>query len=141
MTWLLDTNVVSEWVKPQPDTGVIRWLAEADEGRVFISVVTLAELRYGIDRMPAGARRRRLELWLAEDLADRFDGRILGVDALASDHWGRLLAQGERAGRPIGPMDACLAAIAISRGLTLVTRNGRDFVVTGVPLVDPWDGG
>lgn len=139
MTWLLDTNVVSEWVKPQPDTGVIRWLAEADEGRVFISVVTLAELRYGIDRMPAGARRRRLEHWLAEDLADRFDGRILGVDAVVSDQWGRFLALGEKQGRPIGPMDACLAAIAAHHGLTLVTRNDKDFAVTSIPLLNPWD--
>jgi len=139
VTWLLDTNVVSEWVKPQPDPGVIRWLAEADEDRVFISVVTLAELRYGIDRMPAGARRRRLELWLDEDLPHRFDGRILGVDAVVSDRWGRLLALAERKGRPIGPMDACLAAIAASRGLTLVTRNARDFTGADVPLLDPWE--
>lgn len=139
MTWLLDTNVVSEWVKPQPDPGVVRWLMEADEDRVFISVVTFAELRYGIDRMPAGARRHRLEHWLTEELLDRFDGRILGVDTVVSDRWGRLLALAERKGRPIGPMDACLAAIAACHGLTLVTRNGRDFTIADVPLLDPWE--
>jgi predicted nucleic acid-binding protein len=74
VSFLLDTNVVSEWVKARPDTGVITWLAEADEDRVFLSVVTLAELRYGIERMPTGARQKRLNVWLTEELTLRFEG-------------------------------------------------------------------
>ena len=66
MNFLLDTNVVSEWTKPRPDTGVVAWLAEADEDRIFISVITVAELRHGVERLPAGARRERLDTWLTE---------------------------------------------------------------------------
>ena len=73
MSFLLDTNVVSEWVKPRPHPGVITWLAEADEDRVFLSVVTLAELRHGVERMAAGSRRARLDVWLREELPLRFE--------------------------------------------------------------------
>jgi toxin FitB len=79
LSFLLDTNVVSEWVKSRPDSGVITWLAETDEHRVFLSVVTLAELRYGIERMPPGARQKRLNTWLTEELTLRFEGRILPI--------------------------------------------------------------
>lgn len=77
---------------PRPDPGVVSWLAEADEDRVFISVVTLAELRYGIERMAAGQRRRRLDGWLREELLLRFEGRVLPLDATIADIWGRLTA-------------------------------------------------
>jgi predicted nucleic acid-binding protein len=98
---LLDTNVVAEWVKPRPDTGVITWLAEADEDRVFLSVVTIAELRHGIDRLPHGERRRRLEEWLREELPRRFEGRILPIDAAVANAWGQVVALRQtKAGRP-----------------------------------------
>lgn len=84
MNFLLDTNVISEWTKPRPDTGVTAWLAEADEDRVFISV-TLAELRHGVERMPAGARRDRLNVWLTRQLPSRFEARVLPVDARTAD--------------------------------------------------------
>lgn len=80
MNFLLDTNAVSEWVKPRPNPGLIRWMEEADEDRVFLSVISLAELRYGIERMAVGARRNRLEGWLRHELPARFEGRILSVD-------------------------------------------------------------
>jgi predicted nucleic acid-binding protein len=80
LSFLLDTNVVSEWVKLRPDPGVVMWLADADEDGVFISVVTLAELRHGIQRMPNGARRSRLNTWLAEELPARFEARMLTID-------------------------------------------------------------
>ena len=87
MSFLLDTNVVSEWVKPRPHQGVIAWLAEADEDRVFLSVVTLAELRHGIERMAAGSRRERLDVWLREELPLRFEKRVLSIDAAVADAW------------------------------------------------------
>jgi hypothetical protein len=83
--FLLDTNAVSEWVKPRPDPGVIRWMESVDEDRVFLSVISLGELRYGVERMAAGARRRRLEEWLQEELLLQFEGRILPVDSNTAD--------------------------------------------------------
>ncbi|GEP55183.1 type II toxin-antitoxin system VapC family toxin [Reyranella soli] len=138
MSFLLDTNVVSEWVRPRPDAGVVAWLAEADEDRVFISVVTLAELRYGIERLAAGQRRRRLDEWLRQELPLRFEGRVLSIDAEVADAWGRLTALREISGRPIGAADAFIAATAEAHNLTLVTRNVSDFDRTVRALVNPW---
>ena len=138
MSFLLDTNVVSEWTKPRPDGGVVAWLAETDEDRVFISVVTLAELRYGVERMPAGARRNRLDTWVKEQLPARFEERVLPIDSETADAWGRVMARGKTAGRPVGTMDAFIAATAERYRLTLVTRNVADFDALGVGLINPW---
>src|SRR5205809_4926735 len=126
MSHLLDTNVVSEGMKPQPNAGVIAWMSTVDEDRVYISVVTLTELRYGIERRPAGNRRKRLEDWLQHELPRRFDGRILPIDETIADASGRIVARREAAGRPIDAMDALLAATAEVHHLTLVTRNQSD---------------
>jgi toxin FitB len=115
------------------------WLAEADEDGVFLSVVTLAELRHGIERMAAGQRRRRLNEWLANDLLFRFEGRVLPLDVTVADSWGRLTASREASGRPISVADAFIAATAAVHGLTLVTRNVADFERT-VGTVNPWSG-
>lgn len=139
MSFLFDTNVVSEWVRPRPNAGVMAWLAEADEDGVFLSVVTLAELRHGIERMAAGQRRRRLNEWLANDLLFRFEGRVLPVDVAVADSWGRLTASREASGRPISVADAFIAATAAVHGLTLVTRNVADFERT-VRTISPWSG-
>lgn len=138
MTFLLDTNVVSEWVKPRPDPGVVAWLAQVDEDRVFLGVVTLAELRHGIERMDDGARRRRLDTWLRHELPLRFEGRILAIDAAVADAWGRIMAAGKARGRPMGLMDAFVAALALTYDLTLVTRNAAHFVGHLKSVVDPW---
>lgn len=138
MNFLLDTNVVSEWMKPRPDIGVITWLAEADEDRVFLSVVTLAELRHGVERMAGGARRNLYDAWLTTELPRRFHSRIIHVDAETSDQWGRVTAKGQSLGRPIGSMDAFLAATALRYDMTLVTRNVADFEALSVPLLNPW---
>ena len=138
MSFLLDTNVVSEWTKPRPNPGVAQWLAEVDEDEVFLSVVTFAELRHGIERLPAGARRRRLDEWLRQDLPLRFEARIVGVDGAIGDEWGRLAARCERRGRPIHAMDALIAATAQIHGLTLVTRNTADFEAFVSALLNPW---
>ena len=138
MSFLLDTNVVSEWVKPRPNAGVITWLEEADEDRLFLSVVTLAELRRGIERLEPGRRKKRLDEWLREELPDRFEGRILPIDAAIAETWGRLVARGEATGRAIGVMDAFIAATASAHDLTLVTRNIGDFKGSMRALLDPW---
>ncbi len=138
MNFLLDTNVVSEWTKQRPNAGVVAWLAEADEDRVFISVVTLAELRHGIERLPAGARRGRLDAWLSEDLPFRFEARVLPVDTGTANAWGKVMARGQAAGRPVSTMDAFIAATAEQHDLTLVTRNVSDFEALNVRLLNPW---
>jgi hypothetical protein len=137
MSFLLDTNAVSEWVKPCPNPGLIEWMESTDEDRVFISVVTFAELRYGVERLAAGGRRRRLEEWLGHELPLRFEGRILAVDGEVADAWGKTVSRSEAAGRPIGSMDAFLAATAEIHRLTLVTRNVSDFPLLKAVL-NPW---
>jgi len=138
VNFLLDTDVVSEWTKPRPDSGVVAWLAEADEDRVFISVITLAELRYGIERMPAGARRNRLDMWVSEQLPARFEARVLSIDTETADTWGRVMARGQVRGRLVGTMDTFIAATAERHHLTLVTRNVPDFDALGIRLINPW---
>jgi len=137
MRFLLDTNAVSEWVKPRPNPGLIRWMEAADEDRIFISVVSLAELRYGVERMPTGRRRGRLEQWLRHELPLRFESRILPVDTAVAEAWGKTVSRSESAGRPIGVMDGFLAATAEIHQLTLVTRNVSDFSLLKAVL-NPW---
>jgi predicted nucleic acid-binding protein len=138
VNFLLDTNVVSEWTRPRPDAGGVTWLAELDEDRAFISVITLAELRHGIERMPAGARKARLDEWLVNQLPLRFEGRVLVVDTEIAGAWGCMMALGQSRGRPPGPMDAFMAATAQRHGLTLVTRNVPDFDALGIDIFNPW---
>ncbi|WP_225770805.1 type II toxin-antitoxin system VapC family toxin [Inquilinus sp. Marseille-Q2685] len=138
MTFLLDTNVVSEWKKPAPDASVVAWLANIDEDRTFLSVVTLAELRYGIDRLPDGKRRNLLDHWLTHDLPMRFESRILSVDPAVADAWGIIIARRAAMGRPISAMDAFMAATAQVHNLTLVTRNVSDFEASVASIVNPW---
>jgi predicted nucleic acid-binding protein len=138
VTFLLDTNVVSELAKPQPNAGVVRWLHEADEDSLFLSVITLAELRFGVERLAPGARRNRLAVWIREELAERFEGRILPVDERVADVWGEVLARSEAQGRRMNLMDCFLAATAKVHKLALVTRYREDFFGFGGELVNPW---
>lgn len=138
MSFLLDTNVISEWVKPQPNPQVVRWLTEVAEDQVFLSVASLAEIRQGIEQMPAGKRRDRLATWLAEELPVRFEGRIFDIDRTIAETWGVVMARGRKAGTTIGVWDALFAATAEVHRLTLVTRNVDDFVNLGILLLNPW---
>jgi predicted nucleic acid-binding protein len=138
VNFLLDTNLVSEWTKRHPNPGVVSWLADADEDRVFISVVTIAELRRGVERLAIGRRRKRLNEWIEGELLFRFDGRILPIDAATADAWGRIVAHREGLGRPIGAMDAFIAATAQVHKLTLATRNQTDFEASVAAVVNPW---
>lgn len=138
MNFLLDTNAISELMKARPNAGLLAWLAEVDEDSVFLSVVTITELRYGIERLATGRRRDRLDGWLRKDLTLRFGGRILPIDLAIADACGRLVARSESLGRPIEPRDAFIAATAEVHGLTLVTRNAPDFETTVKAIVTPW---
>jgi predicted nucleic acid-binding protein len=138
VSFLLDTNVVSEWRKPRPNPGVVAFLAAQSEDQLFLSVVTLGELRRGVERLGAGRRRTLLDAWLLTELPSRFAGRLLGIDAAVADVWGRLTARRERAGRPMSAMDGWIAAIAEVHGLVLITRNVADFAHAVSQIVNPW---
>jgi toxin FitB len=138
VNFLLDTNVVSEWTRLRPNTGVMSWLSECDEDRVFLSVVTIAELRHGIERLSAGRRRSRLDAWLGDELLPRFEGRVLSIESGVADLWGRLVARREALGKPIQAMDALIAATATAHDLTLVTRNFTDFQTSVKSILNPW---
>jgi toxin FitB len=138
MSFLLDTNVISEPMRARPNAGVLDWLARVDEDRVFLSVVTITELRYGMERLAVGKRRDGLDAWLRKDLGTRFEGRVLPVDVGVADACGRLVARSESLGHPIEPRDAFIAATAEVHGLILVTRNVSDFEPTLKAVVSPW---
>ena len=138
MKYLLDTNVISEPMKARPNGGVVAWLSGLDEDEACISVVTITELRYGIERLATGKRREILEAWLRKDLSGRFEGRILPVELEIADACGRLVARSEGLGHPIEPRDAFIAATAEVHGLTLVTGNASDFQPTVKSILTPW---
>lgn len=127
--WLLDTNIVSEATRPSPSAALATWLAARNDGDLFLSTLTLAELHRGILQLPAGARRDRLATWFAgpEGPAALFANRILPFDERAALVWGDLMAEGKRAGRPRSGLDMIVAATAIANGCVLVTANERDF--------------
>ena len=138
MNYLLDTKVISEPTRARPNEGVLSWLAAVNEDRVFISVVTVTEIRYGIERLATGKRRSQLDKWLQRELIPRFEGRILSIDLEIADACGRLVALSESAGRQLEPRDAFLAATAEVHGLALVTRNISDFEAIVENVLVPW---
>lgn len=135
---LLDTCVVSELARPRPDAGVLAWLEAADESALYLSVVTLGELEKGIARLPASARRRKIEQWVREDLAARFAGRLLDVDRAVAERWGAISGESEARGAPLPVLDALLAATALVHALEVVTRNTGDFERCGARCLNPW---
>lgn len=140
MSYLLDTNVLSELRRKQADRHVVAWFAGRSAQSLFLSVLTLGEIRKGIAALGLvdATRRQALSDWLEVDLPTFFLGRVLGVDAAVADRWGGLQA---RAGRPLPAIDSLLAATALQHNLTLVTRNVRDFAGLGLNLVNPWEPG
>ncbi len=137
--FLLDTNVISELVKPRPEPAVVRWVEESDENLLYLSVLTLGEIRKGVAALPQSARRVELEAWLESDLRLRFSKRILAIDEDIADRWGILAGQAQKDGRELPVIDGLLAATAIHHNLTLVTRNTSDIASTGTLLFNPWE--
>ena len=135
MSYLLDTNVISELVRPKPAKAVLAWFENIPSEALHISVLTLGKIRKGVEKMPDGARREKLRLWLEHELVDWFGTRILLVDVPVADRWGRLIAQ---MGRPVPSIDSMLAATALHYELRLVTRNQKDFGYPGLEVVNPW---
>ncbi|MBX3499948.1 MAG: PIN domain-containing protein [Alphaproteobacteria bacterium] len=138
MRYLLDTSVVSEMVKATPHRGVVAWTNAQPFDTIHLSVVTLIELRFGIDRLPPGKRREGLARWLDVEIPVQFEGRIVELDSAVADAVGRLWAQAVGAGRTPDLVDVVLAATVKCFDLALATRNVRDFDIYGVRVVDPW---
>jgi toxin FitB len=138
VSFLLDTNVLSEVQRPAPSKRVLGWLDAIDEDRVFISVASIAELRRGIALLDSGRRRTALAAWLANELPARFAERILPIDGVVAECWGDLMALSRRSGVALSTMDGFFAATALANNLTLVTRNVKDFESFGVALFNPW---
>ena len=136
--FLLDTNVISELVKAKPEPKVANWIDSVDENLLYLSVLTLGEIRKGIALLRDAPRRVALEAWLNSDLALRFAERILSIDRSVADRWGQLAADAAEARTPLPVIDGLLAATALHQNMTLVTRNTKDIVVTGVPVFNPW---
>ena len=138
MAFLLDTNVVSETIKPKPQKTVLDWLEAQTPTDLFLAAQTMGELVRGARKVKEKARRERFERWIEQDLAQQFDGRVLPFDGAAAALWGRLMGDGERVGRTPTAADAQIAAVAIQHELILVTRNERDFRYFDIQLVNPW---
>lgn len=136
MSYLIDTNVLSELRRKQPDPSVVAWLQARPRPSLFLSVLTLGEIRKGLERVQDPARKQSPLDWLEVELPNYFLGRVLAIDTHTADRWGRLMAQ---AGRPLPAIDALLAATALQHDLTLVTRNIKDFADLEVRLINPWD--
>ena len=135
MSYLVDTNVLSELRRKTPDTKVIEWFADRPAVTLYISVLSLGEIRKGIESHKDASRRHALTDWLQTEVAAFFAGRILPVDALVADRWGRMVAD---AGRPLPTIDSLLAATAVANDLVLVTRNTKDFTDLPVQTFNPW---
>ncbi len=136
--FLLDTNVISEIIKPEPNSNVLRWIDDTDETILFLSVLTLGEIRNGIERLNPEKRRGRLESWLTVDLRLRFRDRVLTVNEPIAERWGTLSAKAAKKGRPVPVIDGLLAATALHHDLMLVTRDDTDVSGTGVATFNPW---
>ena len=135
---LLDTNILSELMRPAPEVAVEQWLADQPVASVFISAITEAELRYGLALMAPGKRRSALAVEIENMLGEDFSGRILPFDSPAAVAFAEIAAERRQAGRPISQADAQIAAIARSRGAALATRNVPDFEGCGIEIVNPW---
>lgn len=136
--FLLDTDVISELVKVKPEPRVTKWIEATDETLLYLSVLTLGEIRKGIASLPHSARRAALEAWLDHDLALRFSDRILPIDRQVADRWGRIAGSAAARKSPLPVVDGLFAATAQHHNLILVTRNTRDIAATSVPAFNPW---
>lgn len=135
---LLDTNVVSEPLRALPDARVVQWLDEQPLETVYLSVITVAELRYGVARMPSGRRRSALRERLEDQVLPVFAGRLLVFDLAATQAYADLMARAQASGFCIGMADGLIAAIASANGMTVATRDTAPFSAAGVAFIDPW---
>jgi toxin FitB len=139
LSFLLDTCVISELVKAEPNASVLAWLQDADEDSLFLSVLTLGELEKGIARARDLLRKAKLINWVRRDLVERFRGRVLLIDVRIAERWGALVGESERRGAPLPVIDSLLAATSLQHDLTIVTRNTADMQRCGARCLNPWE--
>jgi len=139
MKYLLDTCVISELVKKEPHPSVIRWMDTGDESKMYLSVLTLGEIIKGINKLPKGDRREKLQSWVTNDLVQRFGSRLLEIDAEISMAWGTMLGEAERLGEKLPVVDSLIAASANVHDLIVVTRNVKDMERCRTKVFNPWE--
>ena len=139
MNYLLDTCVLSEFTRRQPDQRVIDWLDSIEEEKLFISVITVGEIQRGIERLPDSHRKTELLVWMNNGLLQRFAERMIAIDAPTMFMWGSLTARLEATGQPMGVMDSLIVASALQNNLIVATRNVADFLLGGVQVINPWE--
>jgi len=138
VSYLLDTCVISEFVRPRPSPRVVGWLQAQSEDELYLSVVTLGEVARGVARLPDGSRRRRLSTWLHHDLHQRFRQRLLPVSGPVALRWGEISGRAAAGGVQVAMADGIIGATAIVHGLVVVTQNVHDLAATGAVLFNPW---
>ena len=138
MNYILDTNMISELISKHPNMKIVKWLDQIDPNRIYLSVITIGEIRKGIEKLPSSKRKRTLKEWLETDLLLRFQGKILEITTDVMLIWGELAGRLEKDGKPITAIDSLIAAIVLQGDFCLVTRNDRDFQHTGVKVINPW---
>jgi toxin FitB len=136
MSYLIDTSVISETIKNHPDKTVIEWLEQVPSEALFVSVITLGEIRKGIEDLADKERKEKLRVWLEHDFTDWFEDRILPIDTEVADRWGRMIAE-TRHNIPV--IDSLIAATALTHNLRLVTHNAQDYNYAGIEVIDPWE--
>lgn len=138
MAYLLDTNILSETIRKVPEPRLMSWLETQTPTELFVASQSIGELIRGAHKLIDTTRRKGLLDWIERDLFVQFDDRLLPFDYAAASIWGRLMGEGDRIGRTPSAQDAQIAAVAIQRGLVVVTRNEKDFAAFEVPLLNPW---
>ena len=138
MIYLLDTCVISELIKVNSCSNVVNWIDSKDEEGLFLSVITIGEIEKGITKLEDSKRKTRIEKWLMEKLLMRFKDRIIPLDINILLKWGQMTADLEKKGKKMSSIDSLIAATALEKDLTLVTRNVRDFENSGVEIINPW---
>ena len=138
MNYLLDTNVISELIARRPNQKVVEWLDSLDPDTIYLSVITIGEIRKGIEKLPPSKRKDAIQVWMETDLLFRFQGRIIDITADIMLIWGKLTGRLENEGKPLAALDGLIAATTLQGMFRLVTRNESDFEHTGIPIINPW---
>ena len=138
MNYLLDTCLISELARPEPNKQVVEWVLNENETKFYVSVLTFGELHKGIEKLPKSKKKEELRIWVENELTNRFQNRIIGIDMRVSTTWGKILCITEKKGKPMPAIDSLIAATGIAYDLTIVTRNLADMEQSGVKLLNPW---
>jgi toxin FitB len=138
MKYILDTNVISEAINKQPNQQVMNWLREVDSQELYLSIVTVGEIKKGVEKLPGSRRKETIKEWFENELLFKFDGRILGLDLPIILVWGELVGELEQKGRKLPALDSLIAATVQYYGYTLVTRNEKDFNGIDINIFNPF---